>query len=316
MPIFVIKNGQLYDWTNGLDMPTIKIGDNFNIEYDRLSIKSYRYDWLGKNEIMAVSYIKSNASKKSSNIESVVYYDKNADVSNRFWKVSEFDNSEYGYDVIACYKSFLPRVISITNKVWSINKGNILKWGLGLAKTLLMSNPYAPIINIGVSLIVGNIRHVEVFSHTIEFRFDDDENPIYLCKYVCLDHHVESSFENDYKYENGKLINIVTEEEYSGGSYIILDVNNDERNELEDFDFLANSAEVIRDQHIHDQDTADKVLKKEKELNDYNLFLDVLNEEDDDKRIINAKIKSITNKKLRYILEDSINSSGGFSSEN
>lgn len=267
MDVFYINDGELLQWNESLlenGISKVEIGDPLTVEYKRIHIKSNRFDAIGKSEVMIVNHIRNQQTKERS-MESITYYDDDATTrgdsyfGNKVWSVGPFDSSEYGNPVCFHTPGYQGTVLSITTKMWEIDDPILLKKGLEILSSVVgvikSAHPVLEIANTGLGfstkIIRGYIGHSELApEHTLELRLDSDK-PLIPGKFICIPNletiNQKYNILNNYFVEDNMLIkkNDGNYTEY-GGTYFIIHVDNEERKDLEDFDFTASSADILK----------------------------------------------------------------------
>jgi len=260
--------GKLYIWDQNIlnvtNCKKINIGDPVKIEYRRVSISSEKLDKFGKSEIMVINYLRNIHTKKQS-VESITYFDDNAQVhgpvfGRKKWSVGEFDASEYGNPVCFYSPGYQGSVILLTTKLWELDDPGPISELFRIAKYIIGIIPNSPYMQLASSasgaicrILTASIDHDEIAEHTIEFR-QDSRLPFVEGKYICLpgiDLNKRNKILNKYRLEENVLVknkiingkNTIIE---YGGNYFILKVGINKDPLLEDFDFIASSSELLK----------------------------------------------------------------------
>lgn len=259
------RHNELHKWDeNVLVMKEqVEIGNPLTIEFRRISITSKNFDLLGKSEVMIVNHVKT-LSTKDKTVESITYYDDDAKTKGKFmgkkkWSLNHFDPSEYGNPVCFHTPGYIGNVITITTKMWDIDKCNSMKSFLGTAAGLLkLAGTVSPYIEIASSalgysnrILNSVIKHDELCDeHVIELRLDSSQ-PLVPGKFICLpdaDINERDVVLKEYFLEQNQLVRKVDEkfEEYPH-TYFILKLSDKPKEDLIDFDFMASSADLLKD---------------------------------------------------------------------
>lgn len=293
MTIIYSKEGRLFDWDRSqlITDDEVKIGDPLTIEFKRIFISSKKFDKFGPSEILIVNHVK-NKQTKDRTLESIVYYDDDAKtkgsvLGKKTWGITRFDASEYGNPVCFHTPGYLGSIITITTKFWEVDKYSSISsiiGGIGSALHLVSkTNPYLEIASTAANytsiILNGAVHHSELDDeHTIEFRLDSS-CPLLPGKYICIpnaDINEKNRVISDYFIDDNLLLKAVGEkdnfifEEYKK-SYFILKVTNHERTDLADFDFIASSADILREVN----GDKEKVLQANRDSYDLNILKEI-----------------------------------------
>lgn len=260
-----VNGGQLYDRNSvpsGIEQ--VKTGDPLTIEYKIINISSSDFDRFGKSEIVISNAIKNVASKDRT-LQSVVYYDQNASVikkhkgsSKGIYKITSFNAKNFGFPV-ACYlPGYQNTDLTITISAQEIDDFSMITNVLNIAKSItgLVSTtavPYITLANdvLGVcSLLIDNIDTNKSLCEDFTIQFFNTNIPIYVGSYVCIpgltDINVKKQIIKNYIVEDNGLYKIIdgVYQEYDE-TYYILQVSNNPRTDLVDYDYLSSAADII-----------------------------------------------------------------------
>lgn len=312
------NGGKIYDWSSdpvsqleiGEDEKErlyIKKGDPLTCEYRTISVVSNKFDKWTASEIMLVNYVKNSiTSKKDRAMESITYYDDDFVTETviiggeeyRKAKIGPFDSSEYGHPVCFHTPGYKGSTINITTKMWEVNENTALKkvlesvkQGIGMVGTATAS-PYLNIAStaFGISsqILVGYVKHEELCkNHTLELRMDSDNHPLLVGKYICIpglrNLNKKKNILENYFLKDNILVRFDEEGKYREyvGTYFVIKVTNDEREDLTDFDFTASSADLlgkINTGTYSPNEMANSVLKIQRDAHDLGLIKTVQND--------------------------------------
>lgn len=275
----------------------IKIGRPLCIEYERIHIRSTKFDWTGRSEIMVASYIRSNATKNRS-MKNVSYYSDRINpvgsiLHRRKVTIGPFDSSDYGNPHCYYNRGFTGYPVTLTTKLWELNSyRDLIKLGGLLQKATSAVgtfNPYVEVASqvLGTTLMLFDDAtfHRSLAPKSIVELSSDDPVGYYVC--VPYLYSAEPYEREDFiaKYSinrEGILVDTETHHECPH-TYIILNVSNEERPDLLDFDFAADSAELLS--QVKSTDNVDNLLQMAKDAYHSEAFdklIEAINDENND----------------------------------
>lgn len=264
------------DTTNTTFTVPIKISDPVSVEYKHVFLalgvptdtKSSNYHLLSR-DLLFSAYVKNKVSKDRS-LETVVYYDKSYQTGidkinnkyQRYYECGPFDQSEYGCPTIMYTPGYQGSTITVTTKFYEIRKTlvDVIKQATSLIQSVsstVASSASIPILNIASPLINSAIgvggalltevideKHVLVEPTTLEFKFGDSREPFMSGLYIqfLTDDLVNVS---ELGLQGYVLVNKSTNKIYREHSYVLLQVDTVQRNDLRDFDFTSSCSEQL-----------------------------------------------------------------------
>lgn len=251
--------------SNNVDCNNQKIvfGEPLIMEYKRIKLVSTKFDIFGKSQVMIVNYIKTTQTKEKS-LSSVTYYDENVSPKKSFFsrkgtfEIGPFDPSQYGNPIFYYTPAYQNENIIINTQFWELDKedamDNIINGTqscLSLGK--ISVNPYSKyfeiasdIIGNSKKIITGFIKHREL---TNEHIFEIKENS-YTGYYICLPEieNINEKYDilKNYKIIDDHLVKENTDllEEYDK-TYFLIKISKDKRDDLQTFDYMSSSVELI-----------------------------------------------------------------------
>lgn len=248
MSIYFINNKNICEYSSG---EKIKIADQLTIDFIRIFVKSKHFDKIGLSEVMIVNHVKTIQTKERS-VESIVYYDNDAKVINKkYWETGPFSNDEYGNSVCYHTEGYIGNDISMTFKIWELNSKNTFDELFSFVKNIFKLSPNTQVSNIvstgldiSQKILNNNIQHKELCKeYTLKLQGD-----ILLGKYIIFPNlsFIESKeIIQNASIEHDLLIDKNTSK-HINQTYYIINISNDKRVDLIDFDYLASSNELIK----------------------------------------------------------------------
>lgn len=262
------KNGQLLA-SQECPPPVVQIGDPLTIQFEKLRVVSAQFDTFGSSEILVVNNIKNNCTKERA-LDSVTYYDPNVRptktvINNKkykTWTLNTFDADKYGNPTIFHTPGYQGTDITVTTNIYEIDDPNIFlkilqHLGSSLSTTLsIVPTIYTSIFShiIGLTtFMVENMDHYRkiVPSHTFTFGINN-KFPLYTGEYLCvpgegtLDQMM--SFCSEYRVEEEMLVKRASDGTYTEfpSTYYLMKIDNCPHEYLDDFDFVASSADLLK----------------------------------------------------------------------
>ncbi len=290
MAVFFLNNKQLYNLNNlPVGVTLIKVGDPLCVEYKSINIVSSKFDRIGKSEIIIANNVKNVASKDRT-VQSVTYYDEDARVikkhigsSKGVYKVTNFDASEYGYKTCAYFPGYQGTALSITTKMLEVDDYSSLSkvfklLTLGVSSIgQLSGSPLIPLVNEAMLLCSTLITNLDAYTelceeHTLAL-YTGAPVGLYVCIPELTDINLKKKLIQDYIVEDLGLYQVINGiySEYND-SYFILEVSNQPRKDLCDFDFAASTADVISKITSKDVNVTDQIVTLSRQAYDMGLI--------------------------------------------
>lgn len=269
---------QLYAWKNldAIISPPIRrisVGDPLTVEFKRVRIVSNKFDMFGKSEVMIVNHVKNRATKDRA-MQQITYYDDSADTKRiakskgiggkKSYTVDVFEADEYGCPIVIHLPGYESTIIDITTQFWEIDDTHMIADITGLIqKGLSLIGAAVPgygayftiasgIAGVGSRIIASAIQHRELApDHTLQLRMDDAKKPLYVGIYICVpgtDINEMDVIARDYIVRDYQLLRKNASTglwvEYEG-TYFVLNISNDKRADLADFDYTASASDIL-----------------------------------------------------------------------
>ena len=274
--LFASKStGRIYKWKAGIleqnseNFKEIEFGTPITIEYKKIKLVSENFDCFGKSQIMVTNTIKTEHSSDYL-VDNIVYYNKDVipikinNTKKSCHIINSFNHNKFSSDVCYYNPGFLPsNTITITTKFWEIDDPSFVTKVVNYMKQLLsyttvVPTPVTPYINIADTvlgsagkLVTSLINNKELAKEqTIEFSGSNNK-PIIPGYYICLPNIVDINIVNNliesYYLDDNTL---VTKNETSAitefnDSYFIMEISNNEREYLHDYDFITRSNNLL-----------------------------------------------------------------------
>jgi hypothetical protein len=279
------STGKIYKWKPSIQTSKlIDPGTPMTIEYKKIKLVSDNFDRFGKSQIMITNTVKTEHSKEYLT-ENIVYYDKEVvpikiiGTNKAYHIISSFNHNKCSNEVCYYNPGFLAsNTVTITTKFWEIDDPSFVTRVVNYMKQFLsftkcIPSPITSYINIADSvigtagnLVISLINNKELAKEqTIEFSGNNESKPLHLGYYICLPNITDINLVNEvvdtYYLDENTLVtknqedNIVEFDD----SYFIMEVSNDERNELHDYEFITHSNNlinnIIKHSHVSSENT-------------------------------------------------------------
>ena len=295
-----ISLGALKKIDSNLSDNKIKLNQPITIEYKKIRIVSKYFNDVFANKIMVVNSIKNNVTKNAAS-DSITYYDDKASLiklnKKKCFDINQFDASKYCNPICYYCQAYNSEVITVTTKFYKINFETNIDKILNYMQNIISVGSIVP--NYGVYFSVASDSISEISSiisdlndgidllvkhHTLVLRNDDINVPLVVGNYICFpeiddDNEINRIIENytvvDYKLV-GKDIN-GTIIEYPD-SYFILHIDNQYRNDLNDFDFASSSNDLLVSLKNGEQTALDKIVSALGDSSNLNYIQNIINE--------------------------------------
>ena len=287
---------KFYKYNDNINSIKIKYGEPITIEYIKLRIVSKKFNRFFKNRIMIIDNIKTIQTKEIT-ADSISYYDENVIPNkfkdknpNKYYDINDFDPTKYGNPIFYHTKAYQNNDIYLTTRVFKIEKDEIANNIFGCLHNIFTIGSKIPnygiLANIAEVIVddankifddLNNSDKQIIKNHIISFKSSN----IYIGKYICLpnitDHSELQKFLLVYNLIDDKLIRInnKNEEIEYGDTYYIIEITNNERDDLNDFDYSASSNELLKCIHKSDQMGIEKFSKCTKDASDLNIIKNI-----------------------------------------
>ena len=292
--------GSLYKINSNIEYPTITVNNPITVEYKKIRIVSNDFSKFIDNKIMVVNNIKNTETKDVAN-DDITYFDENAKYQKLdgkdYYDINEFDAAKYGNPICYYCPSYNSEVITITTKFYKLKFDTPVDKVLNYMQSILSVGSLIPNYSVYFSVAQDSVSELAsiisdlndgidllVPHHTFQLRNDDKNQPLLVGNYLCLpdvtDDNTLNIIMNNYTINNYKLIGkTITGEivEYMG-SYFILHVDNQQRPDLNDFDFVSSSNSLLKALKNGEQDALDKIISAMTDSSNLTFIKNIINE--------------------------------------
>lgn len=304
--------GKIYKWKSNLlssidsyHTPILP-GSPITIEYKKIKIVSDNFDHFGKSQLMITNNVQTERTLASRQIlDNIIYYNKEVvpyniiGTNKKCHVINNFNHNKYSNSV--CYYNpgfFHNNTVTITTKFWEVDDPSFITKALNYFKQILyftkcVPTPITPYINIADNVIgsAGNllislIGNKELSKEQIiEFSGSNVNKPIIAGYYICLpnvnDINTVNEVVNKYYLEDDMLIKKTDNGELIefDDTYCIMEVSNEFRDELHDYEFINNANNLINNIIKH---------HKESSIEDKGLYQSVIDNKDIDNKDITS----------------------------
>lgn len=269
MPASILSvNGKLMSLYDSASVEEPRSAGYNTVEIGKPLIIQFLYFYLKhphpekKNEIMVSTFVKTKETKEAS-AEAVNYFDNTLEFNRKTkdLRICDFGAQRYGHRLIYYTKSYLGESVSMTAKIMELDKTNkklieSIKNGLGAVASLPIFAeflPYTAGASIGVSIFTKifdlfNKDDALIKGHDIDLQFNlPNVRRLQSGRIVCIpdkeeEFFIGGGFELS---QDNQLIKSDTNEEYTGSSYFVIQIDSKENKPLENFDYLVGAAALL-----------------------------------------------------------------------
>jgi len=273
-------------------------GNPITIEYKKIKIVSDNFDRFGKSQLMITSNVQTEHTISSRPIlDNIIYYDKDVAPYNvigsnkKYHVINNFNHNKYSNPICYYNPGFTHNnTVTITTKFWEVDDPSFVTKAINYFKQILYFTNYVPtpitsyiniadnVIGSAGNLLISLIGNKELSKEqTIEFSGSNTNKPVMVGYYVCLpnvnDINIINEIVNKYYLEDDMLIKKTDNGELIefNDTYCIMEVSNEVREELHDYEFITNANNLINNIIKH---------HKESSLEDKGLYQSVIDKKD------------------------------------
>jgi len=215
-----------------------------------------------ENELMISTFVKTTEEKQGA-AEAINYYNPKVIFEDGQFRLADFGAQHYGHGLCYYTKSYLGESLRLTTKIMELDKVDkdlvkAIKGGISYISGMPAFAeflPYFALANTGVSIAtkmtnIFNRDDVIEPGYDLDLHFDrPSARRLQSGRIVCIPRKEEADFLNEpngYKLSrNNRLVDASNGKEYTESTYYVLQINNEENNLYENFEYFQYAAELL-----------------------------------------------------------------------